>query len=403
MKKPSKLIALLLIILVFGFLLIGGLWLFSRSRPASSPISNSNLTSVDAQNIASKSGVAKAILDNLWAQRDLNGFYPLVSQCQLDQNQTLVCPSAQLADVNGTPVLTWRDGLGVIWGRFQYWQATGDQQELTRLQSDIDSLISQVLDNPDRILQTNQYNCLLMKDLALSPELSSDYQLKAARLCLESYPEGSLDFDLADSQSILDQNFSQFTAILDNQPLAPVFLISSTYNQSQIFASLINIIDLSWRLQLAKSFPLVSSDDLAWYLQQMDLSMSYLEQAYQFAPDLFEDLDYCLFRNDLINYFSSESGGSLSSETLSRLDQIFATLPVNPPLNDGQRGSAICQLSYLANHDLQATSFQQTVIDFVSNLPSSWPLMVYNQFGSTIDSISFDSYYNGLIAGLLVK
>ncbi|MBQ6154556.1 hypothetical protein IJJ27_03960 [bacterium] len=96
----------------------------------------------------------------------------------------------------------YRNALGMIWGRYQYYKKTGDQVELEHLKRDLTNMYESV-DGMKAggfdTFHTNRYNCLLMADLATDQSLGEFYQNLARQICLranfEYYPYGALAYD----------------------------------------------------------------------------------------------------------------------------------------------------------------------------------------------------------------
>ncbi|MBQ6154772.1 hypothetical protein IJI99_02745 [bacterium] len=90
--------------------------------------------------------------------------------------------------------------LGVIWGRYQYYRATGDKNQLSALKRDIYTMYAN-LDTTQVVeaLRANRFNCLLMKDLTQAPEIDSSYRQFAQEIChksqFEFYPGSILTYD----------------------------------------------------------------------------------------------------------------------------------------------------------------------------------------------------------------
>ncbi|MDO5561409.1 MAG: hypothetical protein Q4G02_01390 [bacterium] len=122
---------------------------------------------------------AKNILNFLWTQKNDLGFYAITSICETAENATTCQPADN----------TWRNSLPVMWARFKYYQTTGDEEELTRLRSDIEQMIRQVINSPERELQVNKFNCALMKEIAASEIVDAQTRDQAAQICFDSLDE----------------------------------------------------------------------------------------------------------------------------------------------------------------------------------------------------------------------
>ncbi len=145
---------------------------------------------------------AKDILNHFSAHTDQYGFYGLMQECQKNQNkyQCQVKTEKMFGVEEGEERAAWRDGLKVIWARFNYYQATNDSEELARLEQDIDNLITKVVDNPSTILQSGDFTCLYLAPIIESSDVSQKTRDQAKRLCLESTIEYAPTSNLAFSQ-----------------------------------------------------------------------------------------------------------------------------------------------------------------------------------------------------------
>lgn len=96
----------------------------------------------------------------------------------------------------------YRNALGMIWGRYQYYKKTGDQVELERLKRDLVNMhesLESMKENDIDTFHINRFNCLLMADLATDNSLGEFYQDIARQICLranfEYYPYSALAYD----------------------------------------------------------------------------------------------------------------------------------------------------------------------------------------------------------------
>ncbi|MBQ6438191.1 hypothetical protein IJJ12_02290 [bacterium] len=92
-----------------------------------------------------------------------------------------------------------RQTLGVIWARFKLYEATGDQNVLSQLKADL-GMMTNLLASHQYTLQTDRFNCLLMRDLVNSDQLSDELRAAAKLICdygeFEYYPDGDILYDV---------------------------------------------------------------------------------------------------------------------------------------------------------------------------------------------------------------
>lgn len=123
---------------------------------------------------------------------DQRGFYGDERYCrnQFSRQGQPVC-KAVLHDLVGDyeSMASFRSTVQLLWARYRYYLASNNRQQLTQLLLDVDNLVSNVLDSPSYVLQNQDFNCLLMRELYFSPVLDAETKEKARRLCQESHPE----------------------------------------------------------------------------------------------------------------------------------------------------------------------------------------------------------------------
>ena len=137
---------------------------------------------------------AKKILDHLDSQKDDYGFYGELRQCfydnkekkcdwQLNNNIEAILATKDYDIIS--KYTTQRYSIPVIWSRFKYYKMSRNQEQLMILYQDIDNLIN-VLNNEWLDLQTNSFNCLLMREIVESEIIAEEYQKKALKICNEN-------------------------------------------------------------------------------------------------------------------------------------------------------------------------------------------------------------------------
>lgn len=140
---------------------------------------------------------AKLILEHFNAKTnpgatDSRGFYGDERHCAADFNRRglPVCQAVKYDLVgNHDPMASFRSGVQLLWARYRYYLASNDQEQLRQLILDIDNLVANVLDSPSYVLQNQDFNCLLLRELYFSPLLDEESKTKVGRICNESHPE----------------------------------------------------------------------------------------------------------------------------------------------------------------------------------------------------------------------
>lgn len=141
--------------------------------------------------------VAKMILAHFNAKAnqgsvDSRGFYGDERLCNADFNRRglPVCQAVKYDLVgNHEPMASFRSTVQLLWARYRYYLASNDQEQLRQLILDVDNLVNNVLDSPSYVLQNQDFNCLLMRELYFSPLLDEQTKAGVARICNESNPE----------------------------------------------------------------------------------------------------------------------------------------------------------------------------------------------------------------------
>lgn len=123
---------------------------------------------------------------------DSRGFYGDERLCAINFNrQNLPVCQAVKHDLVGNydAMASFRSSVQLLWARYRYYLASNDQEQLRQLILDIDNLVDNVLDSPSYVLQNQDFNCLLMRELYFSPLLDEQTKAGVARICNESHPE----------------------------------------------------------------------------------------------------------------------------------------------------------------------------------------------------------------------
>lgn len=167
--------------------------------------------------------VAKAILDQFTAHQSSEGFYGDYQICE-SEGQNCQPLTWQYEDDESPATASYRYDIPVIWARFKYYQATHDQEQLTLMKQDLVNLVSQILDSQERVLQTDSYNCAMMKEITSSNLVDAETKNLASRVCLEASFEYFPNSDIA-----IDQHNHDLLVIYmegkpnyDHLPIIPV-------------------------------------------------------------------------------------------------------------------------------------------------------------------------------------
>ncbi|MBQ6154470.1 hypothetical protein IJI99_01150, partial [bacterium] len=143
---------------------------------------------------------AKKILDQFDGHTDHRGFYGASQHCSWTNGQEPACIVETMDYLDdGQPIASHRQTLPVIWARYQYYHATGDQEQLAKMHTDLENLW-QILNDKTFTLQTNRYNCFLMLDLIQAEDIDYEDRLRARDICrqaeFEYAPGSDLQYDL---------------------------------------------------------------------------------------------------------------------------------------------------------------------------------------------------------------
>ena len=133
---------------------------------------------------------AQQILDKINKSQDNRGFYGIGQSC--DKSGTLCQPYGVIKYPDGSSLSPYYTNLSIIWARYKIYEKTKDPLQLQKMQADIDNLLlilsSKSPADLPYVLQTSEFNCALMAEIATSPLIASDYQDKAKKICNQPNP-----------------------------------------------------------------------------------------------------------------------------------------------------------------------------------------------------------------------
>lgn len=145
-----------------------GLWKFFGSKSDGSEISSEE-TSLPLSNLE----IAKLTLDWIDSQVDEDGLWPMYCQC--DDEDCSAC-TGQAYTMRVLPY--------IVWGKYQYYAKTGDEDVLASLNSELDQL---------HWIQYTFWNCKLLYDIGSDSDASDELKEKAKEACRQSNYEVYLD------------------------------------------------------------------------------------------------------------------------------------------------------------------------------------------------------------------
>ncbi len=371
---------------------------------------------------------AKDILNHFSTHTDQYGFYGLMQECQKSQNQ-YEC-QVQLTSMydGGEKRAAWRDGLKVIWARFNYYQATNDQEELTKLEQDIDNLITKVVDNPTTVLQSGDFTCLYLAPIIESSDVSQKTRDQAKRLCLESTieyaPLSSLAFSQYQRPIVVvtgysgdDENLPIVGTMLDKIPAEQVTVYTKEQITTQINTNLAAIsqygpyesysflmpikeqpkffhrqaaaaIDLIFKMNLAQK----EGNTELYHLTEIEYLLLIDELFSWYMTNMLEldDDSICLF-DQAINYYFGHYPHPLTQDDINFYNSFYWTTT---------NADLVCQVSQLYLNP-QHTLDKQSLKDNISSLSvSDWDKGLMHQITTSDNLYYYPTGYNGLIAGL---
>lgn len=432
MKKSTQQLIIILITFFSLSIIIFFIWRQTTGQPT--PLTSDSTKKSTITDPYLKE--AKDILNHFSAHTDQYGFYGLMQECQKNQNKYECQVKKEkifghFDYQEGEERAAWRDGLKVIWARFNYYQATNDQEELTRLEQDIDNLITKVVDNPSTVLQSGDFTCLYLAPIIESSDVSQKARDQAKRLCLESTieyaPLSSVIFSQYPRQKVIvtgysgdDENLPILGTVSDTIPEEMITIYTKEEITSQINANLAKMdawgpydsfsflmpmkeqpkffqreaaaaVDQIFKMQLAKkegNTELYNLTEIEYLLLIDELFSWYMINILELEHE-----GICLFYQAL-NYYFNHYPHPLTQAQIAEYADIYWTTP---------NSDLLCNLANISLNrgTIEPSSLQQKIAD---RSMADWSKGLLGLDNSTNNSHQekyiFPVGYNALIAGL---
>ena len=235
--------------------------------------------------------IAKSILNFLWTQRNSLNLYSSFSTCE-DPNNLQTCTPADDS---------WRWSIPVIWARFKYYQATDDQEELMRLQSDLRNMVNNVINSDERFLQTSSYNCAMMKEIANSSLINDEIRSLAAKVCfLADYESQAMINPEPTSSSLIENDLNDLVNRLNEFQYDSNSVVTNAYGSAQT-ANFYASLDQINKLNFPQLSQYVTKTDI---IIEMQILMNYLFKIGFQNPQQFSPLEKCLFQQSIKQYLN---------------------------------------------------------------------------------------------------
>jgi len=277
---------------------------------------------------------ANSILEMLYGQRDSFGLYTGSSNCmQVGANAECFPHVTEWALVEEfDPEIhihysAYRESLLVAWANFKYFEKTGDQVALRRMEDGIDALITHVIDSDMYILQTDRLGCALLRDIAMSSLISTEYRHKANYICIFSSMEffhesriwgtyiPTFDETSPHIPVVTERILQTLSNINDGQPIpSSDFDISSEWLPSMLSRHLYAVINSYYRNSLLSFHPGDVELNYAWNHLK---ALVALEETIQWYFTNYRDVtlaDHCLMMGALDLYGGKIGFAGLNQE-----------------------------------------------------------------------------------------
>ncbi|MEI8067770.1 MAG: hypothetical protein WCG91_02320 [Candidatus Shapirobacteria bacterium] len=148
--------------------------------------------------------VVKKTIKWLDGQRNDMGLYP--HSCVCTTKECIACVKNDIS---------WREGPFMIWGRYKYYQKTGNISDLTKINQELEILSK-------KPMQFEDWNCRILLDLWNNNKLSKETKQKVVNLCAnDGRVSVNIDFiknlDQIDSDINIDDINENISKIMSNQ------------------------------------------------------------------------------------------------------------------------------------------------------------------------------------------
>ena len=446
-KKPRRLIIFLAIL----FILIGVffVWFFifypkNQTKKSFLDLISHEETSSQIDNSQEKSTanltLAEKILNQITSHQSEEDFYgdsqlclAQTGECKVSTYSANLNPDLDKIKLN--IVSSHRENIPVAWARFQYFKKTNDQKQLQLLKTDLKNVVEKILDQPNRVLQSNTLNCALLKEIADSVLVDEETKTFAKRLCFESefeyHPQSNISYDqhLHSQMDFLPLGIKEKEiSKLSNVSVGSLIDISRPDNE------IINFNETTLTAAITKNLKLLINGQRQVYLTKVPLShqakfitrelLAAIDQglATQFAqennnlnfaqaaklhnlilteetlgwfnanPNLASNLDICLLQANLSQYLQNYPS-SFTQEEKEKFSKILQY--PNLPLKE----AIICSLSQKLINQKNIDS--NKLIPEISNTNSDQYKLPFGYFDYAKEGLVYPINTNAFLGGLL--
>lgn len=215
-RKKILIIAFILLI-VFIFVIFIFIQIQKKQKQQIYPTTELSQTKINNLKIAKKA------LNWLDKQKDQNGIYYYALVCSEKNDECKITPG----DKKST-------GPIIIWGRFQYYKATKNEEDLKAFNNDLDIYTDK---NKVKIIQNHFWNCKLMYELWQDDLLNPQQKEKIKQICKNS----TYDIDIKKIDESKDIPSFDLKKIIENKQIntSPYIVsdISENLNKYSVYAS----------------------------------------------------------------------------------------------------------------------------------------------------------------------
>lgn len=446
-KKPRRLIIFLAILLILIGAFLVWFFIFHPQNQAKNSFLNlisHEETNSQIDNSQEKSTtnliLAEKILNQITSHQSEEGFY---GDSQLCLAQTGECKTStysanlnpDLDKIKLSIVSSHRENIPVAWARFQYFKKTNDQKQLSLLKTDLKNVVEKILDQPNRVLQTNTLNCALLKDITDSVLVDEEIKTFAKRLCFESefeyHPQSNISYDqhLHSQMDFLPLGIKQEEiSKLSNVSVGSLIDISRSndeiidFNEATLTAAITKNLKLlinGQRQNYSTNVPLnhqakfitrellaAIDQGLATQFAQENNNLDFAQTAklhnlilteetlgwFNANPNLASNLDICLLQANLSQYLQNYSS-SFTQEEKEKFSKILQY--PNLPLKE----AIICSLSQKLINQKNIDS--DKLIPEISNTNSDQYKLPFGYFDYAKEGLVYPISTNAFLGGLL--